>query len=95
VARARRGSPVLESFRPLGARVNTATTPPLVEVEFSRGPVSTLGVLAKGGGSEMASRRCFPGAGWSGALEFIAGTVEEAGARACPRWCWAWASAGA
>ncbi len=72
---------------PVGARVNTGNnTPPLVEMELSRAQESTLGVMAKGGGSEMASRLAMlaPGAGWGGALEFIVGMVEELGARACP-----------
>lgn len=72
---------------PIGGRVNTGdNTPPLVEVEFSQGEESTLGVMAKGGGSETASRLAMmpPGAGWNGALEFIVGTVEALGAGACP-----------
>jgi fumarate hydratase subunit alpha len=72
---------------PLGRRVNTGNNcPPLVEVEVVSGEQSTLGVLAKGGGTEMASRLAMmpPGAGWAGALEFIVRVVESFGARACP-----------
>ena len=72
---------------PLGSRVNTGdNTPPLVEFELAQSGQSTLGVMAKGGGSEMASRLEMlpPGAGWDGALEFIVRTVEALGARACP-----------
>lgn len=72
---------------PLGKRANTGdNSPPLIEVEVAEGERSTLGVIAKGGGSEMASRLVMmaPGAGWAGVLEFIVGVVEEYGARACP-----------
>ena len=53
---------------------------------MAEGERSTLGVLAKGGGTEMASRLVMmaPGVGWAGALEFIVGVVEQYGARACP-----------
>jgi len=72
---------------PLVGRVNTGdNSPPLVEVEAASGEETSLGVLAKGGGSEMASRLVMmpPGAGWPGALEFIVGVVESFGARSCP-----------
>ena len=72
---------------PLGGRINTGdNTPPLVEVKAGSSETTTLGVIAKGGGSEMASRLAMmpPGAGWEGALDFIAGVVERLGARACP-----------
>jgi tartrate/fumarate subfamily iron-sulfur-dependent hydro-lyase alpha chain len=72
---------------PVGRRANTRdNSPPLVEVEWASGGRSALGVLAKGGGSEMASRLAMmpPAAGWAGALEFIVGVVEQYGARACP-----------
>jgi fumarate hydratase subunit alpha len=72
---------------PLGRRVNTGdNSPPLLEVDVARGEETSLGILAKGGGSEMASRLAMmpPGAGWPGALEFITGVVELLGASACP-----------
>ena len=72
---------------PLLGRRNTGdNSPPLLEVEVSPGEKTSLGVLAKGGGSEMASRLAMmpPGAGWPGALEFITGVVEHLGARSCP-----------
>ena len=70
---------------PVEGRVNTGdNTPPFVEVV--QGEDSSLGVMAKGGGSEMASRMTMlvPGAGWQGALEFITGAIREVGACACP-----------
>ncbi len=71
---------------PAGERPNTGdNTPPLLEVELGS-EESALGVLAKGGGSEMASRLAMmpPGAGWRGALDFVLETVDMFGARACP-----------
>lgn len=73
--------------KPVGGRKNTGdNTPPLLEVSVSRGGETTLGVLAKGGGCEMASRLAMlpPGAGWRGVLEFILEEVERLGARSCP-----------
>lgn len=72
---------------PAGDRVNTGdNTPPLLEVELGAPTEGSLGVLAKGGGSEMASRTAMlpPGAGWRGAMEFALETVDLLGARACP-----------
>ncbi|MBU4386565.1 MAG: fumarate hydratase [Actinobacteria bacterium] len=72
---------------PTGGRENTCdNTPPLLEVSVSRGDETTLGVLAKGGGCEMASRVAMlpPGAGWPGVLDFILEVVERRGAGACP-----------
>lgn len=72
---------------PLDERANTGdNSPPLIEVEVAGGERSTLGVLAKGGGTEMASRLAMlaPGAGWEGVLEFVVGVVEQYGARSCP-----------
>lgn len=72
---------------PLDGRVNTGdNTPPLIEVEIAPGRETSVSVLAKGGGSEMASRAAMlpPGAGWPGVLEFVLGVVLEAGARSCP-----------
>ena len=89
VARATAGGALRSSVvaEPLDARVNTGdNTPPLLEVEISPDGETTVAVLAKGGGSEMASRAAMlpPGAGWPGALEFVLGVVAEAGARSCP-----------
>lgn len=72
---------------PAGARVNTGdNSPPLLEVELVPESESTVAVMAKGGGSEMASRATMlrPGAGWRGVLEFALGVVEEVGAQSCP-----------
>jgi len=72
---------------PVRGRKNTGdNTPPLLEVRVSGGEETTLGVLAKGGGCEMASGMVMlpPGAGWQGVLEFILEAVEEKGAGACP-----------
>jgi fumarate hydratase subunit alpha len=72
---------------PLDERKNTGdNTPALVDISVSSGGVTTLGVLAKGGGSEMASRTAMlpPGAGWEGVREFVLGVVSEVGARSCP-----------
>lgn len=72
---------------PLGERINTGdNTPALIEVEITGGEKTTLGVLAKGGGSEMASRSTMlaPGSGWEGVREFVLSVVERFGAGACP-----------
>lgn len=72
---------------PLGTRAGTGdNTPPLIDVVLSPGERSTLGVMAKGGGSEMASRTAMlaPGEGWEGVIKFALRAVAEAGARSCP-----------
>jgi fumarate hydratase subunit alpha len=89
VARATRRGSLRASIveHPLDERANTRdNTPAFVEVEVTPADRTTLGVLAKGGGSEMASRATMlaPGAGWEGALEFALSVVSELGARSCP-----------
>jgi len=72
---------------PLDERRNTGdNTPAFVELEAPRGKATTIGVLAKGGGSEMASRSAMllPGSGWEGVREFVLGVVALVGARSCP-----------
>ena len=72
---------------PIDGRVNTGdNTPPLIEVELGEGEDTTLGVLAKGGGSEMASRSAMlpRGAGWEGVRDYVLSVVSEVGARSCP-----------
>ena len=72
---------------PMDERRNTTdNTPAFVELETSTDPATTVGVMAKGGGSEMASRSAMllPGAGWEGARDFVLEVVEEVGARSCP-----------
>jgi len=72
---------------PLGSRRNTGdNTPALVEVELSSGPESSLGVMAKGVGSEMSCRSAMllPGAGAEGVVRFVEAVVDEVGARSCP-----------
>jgi fumarate hydratase subunit alpha len=74
---------------PMDERRNTTdNTPALVEIDLSEADdrTTTVAVLAKGGGSEMASRAAMlaPGAGWDGVLDFVLGVVSEQGARACP-----------
>jgi len=72
---------------PLDRRRNTGdNTPAFVEVEMSTADASTVGVIAKGGGSEMASRAAMllPGSGWEGVREFVLEVVAEVGARSCP-----------
>ena len=72
---------------PLDARRNTGdNTPAFVEVELSMAEASTVGVIAKGGGSEMASRAAMllPGSGWEGVREFVLEAVAEVGPRSCP-----------
>lgn len=72
---------------PLDQRRNTGdNTPAFVEVEMSTADASTVGVIAKGGGSEMASRAAMllPGSGWEGVREFVLEVVAEVGARSCP-----------
>lgn len=71
---------------PVDGRVNTGdNTPPVLEIGIGEGETS-LGVMAKGGGSEMASRAAMlkPGAGWEGVLEYVVGVVAETGPYACP-----------
>lgn len=68
-------------------RANTSdNTPALVEMEYGGGDETTLAVLAKGGGSENASRLGMlpPGAGAAGIVDFVTGVVDEVGARSCP-----------
>ncbi|MHB8895363.1 MAG: fumarate hydratase [Candidatus Geothermincolia bacterium] len=89
VARATRAGSLRASVveHPLDERANTGdNTPALIEVEVSSGEKTTLGVLAKGGGSEMASRAAMlpPAAGWEGVMDFVLSVVSELGARACP-----------
>ncbi len=89
VARATRRGALRASIvsSPLDERRNTGdNTPALVDVELSRGDGTTVGVLAKGGGSEMASRTAMlpPGAGWDGVRDFVMGVVSEVGAKSCP-----------
>jgi len=75
---------------PMDERRNTKdNTPALLELELSDGDdltPTTIGVLAKGGGSEMASRAAMlaPGAGWEGVLDFVMDVVSDLGARSCP-----------
>lgn len=72
---------------PLGSRTNTKdNTPPLIEMEPGAAEETTLGVMAKGGGSEMASRMRMlePGAGWEGVLDWVVEVVSEVGAHSCP-----------
>lgn len=72
---------------PMGRRENTGdNTPPLIEVRVSEAETNSLGVMAKGGGSEMSSSLAMlpPGAGFEGVLEFVVGAVETTGARSCP-----------
>jgi fumarate hydratase subunit alpha len=72
---------------PLDERENTRdNTPAFIDIELSDGEATTLAVLAKGGGSEMASRSAMlpPGAGWEGARDFAVEVVREVGARSCP-----------
>jgi tartrate/fumarate subfamily iron-sulfur-dependent hydro-lyase alpha chain len=92
VARATARGPLRASIvsEPMDERRNTKdNTPALLELELS-GPddpnATTLGVLAKGGGSEMASRAAMlaPGAGWEGVMDFVLDAVSELGARSCP-----------
>ncbi|MFH1150610.1 MAG: fumarate hydratase [Actinomycetota bacterium] len=79
-----RASVVCEAFE---GRANTGdNTPALLEIEYGGGEESTLGVLAKGGGSENASRMAMlpPGAGAEGIADLVTRVVEEVGARSCP-----------
>ncbi|MDD5748477.1 MAG: fumarate hydratase [Actinomycetota bacterium] len=72
---------------PLGERKNTGdNTPPLVVISKGSERESRLGVMAKGGGSEMACRISMlpPGAGWDGVLCFVMETLKRVGAQACP-----------
>lgn len=89
VARATRKGALRASIvsDPLDSRVNTKdNTPPIIEMEAGSSEETTVGVIAKGGGSEMASRMTMlpPGAGWPGVLEWVVEVVSEVGARSCP-----------
>ncbi|MBU1670413.1 MAG: fumarate hydratase [Actinobacteria bacterium] len=79
-----RASIVCETFE---GRINTGdNTPALLEIEYGGGDQTTLGVLAKGGGSENASRLAMlpPGAGAGGIADLVTAVIEEVGARSCP-----------
>lgn len=72
---------------PADERRNTGdNTPAFLDISLSASVETTLGVMAKGGGSEMASRSAMlvPGSGWEGVREFVLETVRETGARSCP-----------
>lgn len=72
---------------PASTRMNTGdNTPPIVKVEMTDDKDSTLSVIAKGGGSESASKLLMmsPGAGWEGVMDFTLKVVEEHGAKSCP-----------
>jgi len=74
-------------INPMGKRLNNGdNTPPILEVGVSVGEETTLGVMARGGGCEMASGIAMlpPGAGWPGVLDFVLETVERKGAGSCP-----------
>jgi len=71
---------------PIDERRNTwDNTPPLLITGFTSGN-SLLSVMAKGGGSEMASRMAMlkPGSGWPGVVKFIMDVLDEVAPRACP-----------
>lgn len=73
--------------RPADERLNTGdNTPAFLDVSFSSGDETRLGVMAKGGGSEMASRAGMlaPGAGWEGIMDFACEVVDRKGAGSCP-----------
>jgi tartrate/fumarate subfamily iron-sulfur-dependent hydro-lyase alpha chain len=89
VARASKRGALRSSLvrEPFDGRINTQdNSPPLLDIELSGTGDTTLGVMAKGGGSEMASRMTMlpPGAGWDGVLEFAVAVAAEVGARSCP-----------
>ncbi|MBN1290006.1 MAG: fumarate hydratase [Actinobacteria bacterium] len=72
---------------PASSRMNTGdNTPPVIKVGISGGESSTVSVIAKGGGSENASRLSMlhPGAGWEGVIDFVVKVVEDQGAKSCP-----------
>ncbi len=89
VARATKRGALRSSIvnNPLDERDNTKdNTPAIVDVTISNDEKSTVGVLAKGGGCENASRIAMlsPGAGWKGVREFVLETISEVGAGSCP-----------
>jgi fumarate hydratase subunit alpha len=72
---------------PVDERENTGdNTPAFIDVSIGAAEKTRLAVLAKGGGSEMASRAAMltPGAGWEGVKDFVLKAVSETGARSCP-----------
>ena len=73
--------------QPFSSRVNTGdNTPPVVHTEIVPGDRLRIIVMSKGGGAENMSRLAMlkPGDGRQGIIDFVAGTVEEAGGKACP-----------
>lgn len=89
VARASRRGALRPSLvaDPLDERNNTGdNTPPLVDIETGRGEKTTVAVMARGGGSEMASRLSMlpPGGGFPAVRRFVVDVVAEVGARSCP-----------
>lgn len=73
--------------KPAEGRRNTGdNTPPLIKLGLSNDSSSYLSVIAKGGGTENASRISMlpPGAGWEGIKDFIVEVVDELGSKACP-----------
>jgi len=72
---------------PYTARSNTGdNTPPVVHVRLTPGDALTVTVMPKGAGSENMSALAMltPADGRPGVIDFVVGTVERAGANACP-----------
>lgn len=72
---------------PFSDRVNTAdNTPAVIRADIVPGDRLKITVMLKGGGAENMARlgMLLPSAGKQGVIDFVVGTVEEAGSRACP-----------
>ena len=73
--------------QPFSARINTGdNTPPIIHTEIVPGDRIKVICLPKGGGAENMSRLAMlkPSNGREGIIDFVVGTVDEAGANPCP-----------
>jgi fumarate hydratase subunit alpha len=74
-------------LQPFSARVNTRdNTPAVIHTEIVPGDNLKITVMPKGGGAENMTRlgMLSPSQGREGVIDFVVGTVEEAGSNPCP-----------
>ena len=74
-------------LKPFSARVNTKdNTPALIYTDIVPGDKLKVTAMPKGGGAENMTRLAMltPAKGRQGIIDFVIGTVEEAGSNPCP-----------